>query len=103
VPGAMVYRVTPEFLALPKPGSQTAEVKRKKAGQLGPQDFGQGSEISQGVGHGANRRVCVLRGAQWLSHTPPYKVVRTTLSFRGGTKLPPRLALHTRSANGLAH
>jgi hypothetical protein len=49
VPGAMVYRVTPELSALPKPGSQIAEVKRKKASQhrLGPQDFGQGPTHKQ--------------------------------------------------------
>jgi hypothetical protein len=34
----------------------------------------------------------VLREAQGISHTAAYMLVRESLRFRGGTKLPPRTA-----------
>jgi hypothetical protein len=39
---------------------------------------------------------------QGLSHTTPYMLVRATLSFRGGTKLPPRLASDGHNTRGPA-
>jgi hypothetical protein len=76
VPDVMVYRVTPEFSALPKSESHTTEVKRKK-----PASTGWGHRISsmallassspnwaglqgrQGSGHeGQPQGVCVERG-----------------------------------------
>jgi hypothetical protein len=47
--------------------------------------------------------VCMLRGAQGLSHTAPYMLVRAPLSFQGGTRLPPRLTSHGHITHGPAH